>query len=57
VPAVLALGGWLAARHRWRPGVVGSAIVLTLGVVVGLLSVGVFYVPAAMAMVIAATRR
>lgn len=57
VPVVLTLAGWLAARRRWRAGVVASAIVLTVGVVLALLSVGVFYLPAAIAMVVAATGR
>lgn len=57
VPIALALGGWLAARRRWRPGVVGAAIVLSVGVVLALLSVGVFYLPAAVAMAVAATSR
>ena len=57
VPVVLTLGGWVAARRGWRPGVVASAIVLTVGVVLALLSVGFFYLPATVAMVVAATGR
>jgi hypothetical protein len=57
VPVVVTLGGWLAARRRWRPGVVGSAIVLGVGTVLAMLSVGAFYLPAAIAMVVAATPR
>ncbi|HET7655355.1 MAG TPA: hypothetical protein VFK42_20155 [Acidimicrobiales bacterium] len=57
VPVVLTAGGWAAARRRWRPGVVASAIVLTVGVVLALLSVGAFYLPATIAMVVAATGR
>jgi hypothetical protein len=57
VPVALTLGGWVAARRRWRPGVVASAVALTVGVVLALLSVGAFYLPSAIAMVVAATGR
>ena len=53
VPALVALGGWFAARRAWRAGVVVAAAVLAAAVFAGLLSIGLFFVPAAVAMYVA----
>jgi MFS family permease len=56
VPVLVAAVPWLAsARHR-RWVTIGSAALLTAGVLVSLASVGMFYLPSAAALVVAAVR-
>jgi hypothetical protein len=54
VPLLVALIPVLVRHHRAR---VVSAVLLWIGCVVGMWSVGMFFVPAAIVMTVAATRR
>jgi hypothetical protein len=54
VPVLMALVPMVARHRRARTA---SAVLLWIGCVVGMLSIGMFFVPAAIAMTVAATRR
>jgi hypothetical protein len=54
VPVLLALGAVLVRHQAAR---IAAAVLLWIGCVVGIFSVGVFFVPAAIVMTVAATRR
>jgi hypothetical protein len=56
IPVALAGMGVVAARFRWRPAIVALAVVVGAFVVLGALSVGVFYLPAEVAMIVAAVK-
>jgi hypothetical protein len=56
VPVILSVLGFLAVRGRIRGPVWGMAAVLLAFCVVGALSVGLFYLPAVVALIVAAAR-
>ena len=56
VPVLLAAGGLLAARYRTRPVLILAAVLLGAFVVLGALSVGVFYLPAEVAIIVAGVK-
>ncbi len=56
VPVALAAIGLVGTRYRSQPALVGVAVLLGAFVVLGALSVGVFYFPAEVAMIVASVK-
>ena len=56
IPVVVAGAGLLAGAKRWRKGLVGAAVLLGAWVVVAAASVGLYYLPAQGAMIVAAAK-
>jgi hypothetical protein len=57
VPVVLTGFGVVAARRGWRPALIVVAALLGAGIVLGALSIGVYYLPAEAAMIVAVVKR
>jgi hypothetical protein len=58
IPVVVAFVPWALARTRaWRPAVIAAAALMMTFAILGAASVGIFYLPSAVAMVVAASRR
>jgi hypothetical protein len=57
VPVLLTGGGLIAAHRAVRPIVIVTAVLLGAFVVLGALSVGIFYAPAEVAVVVAAAKQ
>ncbi|HEV8419810.1 MAG TPA: hypothetical protein VGR13_00495 [Actinomycetota bacterium] len=56
IPVVLAGAGFVAARHHLRPLLVAVSVLLGAFVVLGALSVGVYYGPAEVAIIVAGVK-